>query len=555
MTGPPRGIKPANKALGLLFAVGAITTGALLAALGGSRDRQATVVRIRLIDTESGKPTPAMVCISDARDGTVRVPPDGQADPEPNTTVEFRRGVPFSRGKDWVGPVRKTTGKGNNDDRSFVYGQLPSLPYWSDPVMYQTPSDFTIRLPAGRWRISVQHGMEYIPVTQEFTTSGGTLEKTIRLERWIDLPSEGWFSGDVHVHHPTTEKSHRDYLLEYARAEDVHVVNILEQHHHGGSHSKQWGFGKKFRVERHGRWLVSGQEAPSSTFGHIIGLNVDRLVHDPENVDLYDLAFRGIHESKQALVGYAHFSQKTDLPRGFPWYVTTEEIDFVELMQFAKINAPDYHDYLNLGFRLTAAAGSDVPWGSTLGEVRTFVYTGETFDPDRWFAALKAGRTFVSNGPALMLTVDGELPGTTLRKARDTKARIRARVRSHAKIGLVRTLKVMSNEGVLKEVKPQGSKTELTIDFEIPLSRSRWIVASAECSNGALAHTSPVYVIVDSKPAWCPERGPEIIDKQLAAIGQIEKEFASRNAAILTRLKRAREYYSKLEAAMKAGRE
>ena len=148
MTGPPRGIKPANKALGLLFAVGAITTGALLAALGGSRDRQATVVRIRLIDTESGKPTPAMVCISDARDGTVRVPPDGQADPEPNTTVEFRRGVPFSRGKDWVGPVRKTTGKGNNDDRSFVYGQLPSLPYWSDPVMYQTPSDFTIRLPA-----------------------------------------------------------------------------------------------------------------------------------------------------------------------------------------------------------------------------------------------------------------------------------------------------------------------------------------------------------------------------------------------------------------------
>ena len=190
-----------------------------------------------------------------------------------------------------------------------------------------------------------------------------------------------------------------------------------------------------------------------------------------------------------------------------------------------------------------------------MGEVRTFVYTGDTFDPDRWFAALKAGRTFVSNGPALELTVDGELPGTTLRKVRDTNARIRVRVRSHAKIGLVRTLKVMSNEGVLNEIKPQGTKTELAMDFEAPLPRSRWIVASAECSNGALAHTSPVYVLVDSKPAWCPERGPEIIDKQLAAIGQIEKEFASRNAAILTRLKRAREYYSNLEAAMKAGRE
>ncbi len=156
-------------------------------------------------------------------------------------------------------------------------------------------------------------------------------------------------------------------------------MNILEQHHHGGSHWKQWGFGKKFRVERDGRWLICGQEAPSSTFGHIIGLNVDRLVHDPENADLYDLTFRGIHENKEALVGYAHFSWNgCDLPRGFPWYVTTGEIDFVELMQFAKINAPDYYDYLNLGLRLTAAAGSDVPWGSTMGEVRTFVYTGET---------------------------------------------------------------------------------------------------------------------------------------------------------------------------------
>src|SRR5205823_12618366 len=59
-----------------------------------------------------------------------------------------------------------------------------------------------------------------------------------------------------------------------------------------------------------------------------------------------------------------------DLPRGFPMYVTTGEIDFVELLQFSRINPLDYYDYLNLGFRITAAAGSDVPWGSTLGEVR-----------------------------------------------------------------------------------------------------------------------------------------------------------------------------------------
>lgn len=54
-----------------------------------------------------------------------------------------------------------------------------------------------------------------------------------------------------------------------------------------------------------------------------------------------------------------------------------------------------------LGFRLTAAAGSDFPWGSTIGEVRTLAYTGNNFNADTWFAALKAGNTFVTNGPAL----------------------------------------------------------------------------------------------------------------------------------------------------------
>ena len=77
------------------------------------------------------------------------------------------------------------------------------------------------------------------------------------------------------------------------------------------------------------------------------------------------------------MVGFAHLAWNgCNLPRGFPWYVTTGEIDFVEVLQFSVINSMDYYDYLNLGFHLTAAAGSDMPWGSTIGEVRTYVYTG-----------------------------------------------------------------------------------------------------------------------------------------------------------------------------------
>ena len=51
-----------------------------------------------------------------------------------------------------------------------------------------------------------------------------------------------------------------------------------------------------------------------------------------------------------------------------------------------------------------------------MGEVRTFVYTGKNFSHDAWFNGLKAGRTFVSNGPALFLDADGQLPGSEISK-------------------------------------------------------------------------------------------------------------------------------------------
>ncbi len=509
-----------------------------------------TRVSIRILGPD-GQVAPAMVCVTDAATGAVRLPPDGREPARMSTTADFTGGIPYRKDPAWVGPVRKTAGKGDNRDRSYVYGLLPSIPWWSEPVMYQTSGDFSIKLPAGRWRLAVSRGMETVPVVETFATEGAALEKTVRLERWIDLAKEGWISGDVHVHHPTTEESHRDFLLEYARAEDVRLVNILEQTHHGGRHSPQAGFGPKFRAERDGRWLVSGQEAPSSTFGHIIGLNVERLVHRPDTYDFYDLAFREIHDQKGALVGYAHFSWNgCDLPRGFPWNVTTGEIDFVELLQFSKLNALDYHDYLNLGFKLVAAAGSDVPWGSTMGEVRTYVQTGDAFDPDRWFEGLRRGATFVTNGPALDFTVEGRLPGAGIEKAAGSSVKAVLRARGHPKIGLPDSLRLVGNEGVLKEVKPTAGEAELRLEMDVPLRGSRWLAASASCSNGALAHTSPVYVVVDGRPTWCPERAPALIDKQLAAIRKIEAEFAGkpdpRSRGIVERLAKAVKYYEDL---------
>lgn len=474
----------------------------------------------------------------------------------PSQTQEFYRGVEYEADNpDWIGPARKTLGKGNNNDRSFVYEELPSLPFWQEPVVYQTQPTFSIKLEPGRYQISVARGMEYIPVTKSFTVTSQDQQHTLKLERWVNLPAEGWYSGDVHVHHPTTKKAHRDFLLRYAEAEDLHVVNVLEMGHHRGTDFKQLGFGREFRERRGDYCLVSGQEEPRSTFGHIIGLNTSAMARDVATYDLYDLAFKRLHAQPDAVVGFAHFSWNgCNLPRGFPWYVTTEGIDFVELLQFSRINTLDYYDYLNLGFRLAAAAGSDVPWGSTLGEVRTFVHTGKTLDLDDWFAGLKAGRTFVSNGPALDFTVNGQRPGSEIKADGKGRIKVLARARGHEKVGLPEVLELVSNEGILHEAHSDSKDSnELRLDVEVDISRSTWLALSTRCANGAVAHTSPIYVVVDGEPTWSPRQSSRIVKKQLEAIALIEAEFSKgsdlRSRAIRERLDRARAYYLKLLAA------
>lgn len=547
-----------------------ISLSLLLAGAVLAQDAPLQRVHVRITNPE-GHVVPAMVCITGVQDELPRLPPAGTVTTRPSNVEDFVRGIEYRGGATWVGPVRKMIaskqGPSDNEVRALVYEVRPSIPYWREPVMYQVSGEFDIDLPNGHWRLAVDRGLEHVPVFREFRTGpDGPQKIEITMRRWIELGAEGWWSGDIHVHHPLLTPAHRDYLLSYAQACDLHIVNVLEMGHHGGTHFPQEGFGPAFRQRRGNHVLVSGQEDPRSTFGHIIGLNLKKMARDVSRYDFYDVTFKGIQEQPGALVGYAHFAWNgCDLPRGFPWYVTTGDLDFVELLQFGQVNAADYYDYLNLGFRLAAAAGSDIPWGSTLGEVRTYVYTrpGE-LDVDAWFAALKQGRSFVTNGPVLELEVDGQRPGAEIKAARGDRLKVTVRARTHQAVSELDRVTIVNSDGIVKEIArstgmpaPSADGPQaVTLEADIPVERSGWITASAVGTNGALAHTSPVYVVVDGRPTWSPRLGPAIIERQLAAIGRMEQEFAGPNddraKGVRERLARARAFYDDLRQQMSA---
>lgn len=82
-------------------------------------------------------------------------------------------------------------------------------------------------LPRGDVDVEVARGFEYEPLRQTVRINAGQRELTLRIRRMADLASEGWWSGDSHVHFLSTAGAQLEQL-----GEDLRIVNLLQS---------QWG--------------------------------------------------------------------------------------------------------------------------------------------------------------------------------------------------------------------------------------------------------------------------------------------------------------------------
>jgi hypothetical protein len=169
---------------------------------------------------------------------------------------------------------------------------------------------------------------------------------------------------------------------------------------------------------------------------------------------------------------------------------------------------------LNLGFRLSAGAGTDAManYASLRGPVgmnRVFLQTGGDTSAEALHKALQEGHTFASNGPLLALQVDGKNPGDTIELAAGRKLKFRAAMRSLAPLDHV---EVLYNGRVVAR---QGRKDATSADLTgaIPVTESGWILLRAwnDEPNALIfdiypyASTSPVYVSIGGHPATSPK--------------------------------------------------
>jgi hypothetical protein len=141
---------------------------------------------------------------------------------------------------------------------------------------------------------------------------------------------------------------------------------------------------------------------------------------------------------------------------------------------------------------------------------------------------MKEGRTFVTNGPMLLLRVNGKLPGSELTPEKHHALRVEARAWAPSIIGSPKLLEVVSNGKVIKSVDLRDpDRSELKTSFDIPANLSMWIAARVTSENGAVAHTSPVYVLPNGERFWNRPDLPSLVDARLRKLNALREELRS----------------------------
>jgi hypothetical protein len=474
------------------------------AVVGGA---QSARLRVTVLDAATGQATPVRVRLTAA---------DGSEAPVPDEAIAVMYG---------------------RNDRAEGFVSQPDGAFYVE-------GPFGVDLAPGTWRLSLSKGNEYLSQDHEIRLGAGEdVPRTYRLERWVDMPKRGWYSADDHIH---IRRSPREnpLVLKWVAAEDVHVGALLQMGDFwSDSYFSQYAWGRDGVYQVEDNFLTSGQEEPRThALGHTISLAADEFVRFQNQYYHYDQVFDRVRELG-GLAGYAH--QATSYyfrgHRGMTLDVLRKKVDFVEVLQFCggfttePMRTQSYYQFLDLGFKLTATAGSDFPWcgkgaggQAQIGNARFYSKVEEPLSFEGWREGLKAGHTFVSSGPVIELTVNGRLPGDALDVAKGSRLAVTARANGHPGQVPLRELEIVGHQKVLRRVAaddPGQSAAEITLDLELPVEHGLWIAARCRAGDLQVAHTTPVYVTVEGGGFHNPETAGHYLDLSERYLQELEHEL------------------------------
>lgn len=407
---------------------------------------------------------------------------------------------------------------------------------YSHTVQFYSTGGSKLLLPAGTYNWKVYKGPEYKVLGGEIQVRAGeTVEKTVEISRWINMPQLGWYSSDDHIHIARPLRELNPIISKFMQAEDIHVANLLQWGHSKYFHNApQYAHGPAGHYRESDYLLAAGQENPrTNILGHTIILGAKSPINTEAYV-IYRLFWEEAQRQK-ALSGYAHYGFGSALS-GLGIDLPLRLINFMEVLQFNTGFYDVWYETLNTGFRLTPTAGTDYPCGNTVpGHDRFYTKVESPLTYDTWLEGVRLGRTFVTNGPMLEFRVNRHGMGEEVVLNKPGSVLLEGRVRFDPSQDIVFRLQVIENGNVLRSILREEGQAELAFRFRHELKEDTWLAVRATGKKWPLwdpavdseAHSAPIYVKVEGSPGlWSEQRAKEAAQSWITRLERLEKSLA-----------------------------
>ncbi len=387
-----------------------------------------------------------------------------------------------------------------------------------------------LTVPAGQFTLQAWHGPEYFVHKQELEIAAGeTREVTLAMDRWINMPMSGSFSGENHIHANYGYGAwHNDpvTIRDQCEGEDLHVANVVVANSDGdGVFDREYFLGRADPLSSPRTIIYWNEEFRSTIWGHLTLGNLSQLVEPiftgfkdttnpwdvPTNADIADRT-----RAQRGTVNYTHPASNPDslydgayAAKGLPVDAALGRIDAMDVM------GPGYeaslrlwYRLLNCGFRIPAAAGTDVFLNRIVsyppGWGRCYVKLTNGLSYAEWMRGQKAGHSFITTGPMLEWSADSHEAGDTLRLDGPRNVQVRARASSQFPI---KNLELIVNGAILPTSAATNNAGEWVLEQEVKLDRGGWLAVRCTSGNNSSsggvalgAHSNPIYVEMPGHP-------------------------------------------------------
>jgi hypothetical protein len=455
-------------------------------------------------------------------------------------------------------------------DKAGTPRYAQGFPRWNDHFV--CPGTAELQIPAGEYVFEIERGPEYRRESGAFRLEEGqTRQITLCLKRLADLAAKGWFSGELHVHRSVDEVP---LLME---AEDLHVCPVITW----WNDQNIWKSRRapaEFVTRLGGDRLLdvmAGEDERGG--GALLYFRLAKPLAVAGSSREYPCSMRFLQEARR------HPGAWIDIEKPFWWdvplWLASGGVDSIGLANnhmcrsgmseteawgkprdTVRLPPPRgngywsqelYYHVLNCGLRVPPSAGSAsgvLP--NPVGYNRVYVFLGRELTYDGWWQGLKAGRSFVSNGPLLLVRADGQLPGQvfTAPEGATVVVHLEAQVISSDRIP---ALEVVKNGRVEQRIPPaQLAHGPLTVTFQ----RSGWFLLRAIADVPAtfrFASTAPYYVeIGQSKRLVSRSSVRFFLDWLDERAGRVSRALADPTQAqeVLSYYPPARQFWQKLLA-------